>query len=112
MTLSQLKKLTSSWQKKLRLLDWDIAVRWMSREEENGEFAHANGYCIWSEQHKSAKIVISRNSEDIDHTVVHELLHVLLDGHLPIAKAHVRDVIPHEFAINALADALLNESAL
>lgn len=96
--------MTAHWQRILRLQNWEIDVRWMLKSDDH--FECSNGYCVWSEQHKSAKIVISKESEDIEQTVVHECLHLLLHGNKPIERAMRGDLVGQEFAINTLASVL------
>jgi Zn-dependent peptidase ImmA (M78 family) len=79
---------------------------WMPAKESKGEFAGSNGYCIWNEEHRIAQIVISRDSEDINHTVVHELLHLLIEGNMPQEKVMSQHRAWIEFAINNLSDVI------
>jgi Zn-dependent peptidase ImmA (M78 family) len=63
-----------------------------------------NGYCVWSEEHKSAGISISKKAEHIQHTIIHELLHIRLDGHAPMLEAQS---VSTEVTVNAMASMLL-----
>lgn len=83
MTLSQLKKLTAIWVERLKLLDWDIAVRWSTAEEtENGY-----GFCHYHHETKEATIIITDpkfyseedqkdKTKDPEVFIVHELSHL------------------------------------
>lgn len=100
MTISQLRTYARRWQRRMKLQEWDITVRWMTRKER-AEYPDWNGFCTWSEQHKLAAIAISKESDDIRHTVCHELLHLRWSGHAPQTDS---PNVPEEVAINALAD--------
>jgi hypothetical protein len=74
-----LQPLLRDWQKRLRLEDWDIKVK----------YAEIEGYgrCRPQAHHKVAQIEIKSSPpkdncgtcEDIEVTLVHELLHVRID---------------------------------
>ena len=84
MKLSDLKRLTAIWQERLKLLDWDVAVRWATKDEvKTGED------WAWAEFHaheKRGEIVLThpdlwtddvdRKSRDLEVYVVHELSHL------------------------------------
>lgn len=105
MTLSQLRAIAKQWQANLRLQDWEIKVRWMTKAEKAGEYLNANGFCGWNEQHKFANVVIDRDGEHIESTVIHELLHILWEGNLPLEKTG-SNLTHKEIAINTLAELL------
>jgi Zn-dependent peptidase ImmA (M78 family) len=103
MKLAEVRAYGKLWQSRLKLLDWDVQYRWMTKAESL-EMSDCNGFCQWSEQHRSAVIAISKDSESIPRTVIHELGHLRIEGHLPCSG---ETNIPLEVAINALTEALL-----
>ena len=50
------------------------------------EFPNYNGFCEWDDQHGAARIRICPAAQSIDHAIVHELLHVLLEGDKPFEE--------------------------
>lgn len=79
MTISDLEVLVHKWQERMRLLDWDIAVTFATKEETET----FNGLCIPFLHSRTAEITIAnedaddgRTLTDVEITVVHELLHI------------------------------------
>ena len=80
---------------------------------EPDEIPGCVGYCSFTPEHQSAEILIlhpdylqdhtKETGQTVEHIVVHELLHLVLDGHKSTGKSDSR----HEQAINCLARALL-----
>lgn len=103
MKLQELRATCKQWATKLGLAHWKISIRWMN-EEESEEHPGINGFCYWSADHTHGWIRISKDSEDILHTTIHEILHLRLDGHLPMTY---KKSVPLEVTINALTAALL-----
>ena len=110
----KLSSLKLEWQKKLRLKDWTIKICYSPRElvqELTG--CNAIGACDCFVEAKVAKIHVVKprdedgeRSQDIENTVVHELLHCHFEAFQkaePIVKLHIEQVI------EILADALLAE---
>ncbi|CCF83479.1 hypothetical protein [Nitrolancea hollandica] len=71
------------WQRKLRLQDWDIKIRFVTRKEMDGKDGQVN----YHSHIKRARIDILHPDEerpgaveplDIENTIVHELLHIHL----------------------------------
>jgi Zn-dependent peptidase ImmA (M78 family) len=104
MTLRELLAYTAKWRDQLGLSQWEIEVKWMCAADSRS-MPDANGYCWWSEQHQYAEIRIAKDSTDIEHTVIHELLHLRLEGHAVMADTDVHRT-PIEVCINRLADQL------
>lgn len=80
MTLATLRRITKLWQKRLKLQDWKINVRF------NASIASENaaGMADWHPDNRTAEIDILPPhliADDIEETLVHELLHVLYEGH-------------------------------
>lgn len=80
MTLANLRRLTKLWQKRLKLQDWKIVARFTSSiASEN-----AAGMADWHPDNRTAQVDILPPhliTDDIEETLVHELLHVLYEGH-------------------------------
>jgi hypothetical protein len=99
------------WQSRLRLDDWKISI-----VMTNGSLLRPNtlGNVRWDADEKSAVIRVLDAAdyqvgcremlEDMEFTVVHELLHLELST-LPRSEASRRD---EEFAVNHIATALLS----
>lgn len=100
MTLPQLRKRTSVWQTRLNLREWTLIVAW-GREDEMVGLA---GCCQWNAEELHAVIHINRRDPTPEGTLVHELLHILLDGHLEEVPAYD---VHRERAINRMTAALL-----
>lgn len=101
------------WQGLLRLGDWKATVQMVPQSDLDDGVA---GHCAFDEGQKVALIRLMRPEDlpnlrslafsyDVEHTLVHELLHLhLLDAEFEQQKNE-------EFAINAIADALLSLAA-
>lgn len=83
MTDRELEDLLRHWQRKLRLQDWDIEIRFVSKDEMTGR----DGTVQYHTHLKTARIEVLRPGEerpnawipyDIENTIVHELLHLHL----------------------------------
>lgn len=106
MKLQELRAFCKLWAAKLGLAHWRIVIRWMTPEEEE-EFPDINGFCYWSPDHTHGWVRISKDSEDTKHTIVHELLHLRIEGHAPMTG---KKNMPLEVTINALTAALLEST--
>jgi hypothetical protein len=113
LTSKQLVNLVDDWQDRLHLVDWAIAVAYCTPDEMPS--LQAAGSCGVDQDHKQAQICIlhpkyfsplgnSYRLRDLEHTIVHELLHIHLDG-LDTPNTRDREV---EQVINLVADTLLN----
>ena len=74
-----------SWQKKLRLEEWDIKFfiledKEMNAEELNNDMEanETNGFIVSYYVNRFAKIYIRKNGPDVEQTIIHELTHLLL----------------------------------
>lgn len=79
MTLATLRRLTKLWQKRLKLQDWKLDVRFAADMADTSA-----GECWWHPDNRTAEIHILPPhiiEDDIEETLVHELLHVLYEGH-------------------------------
>ena len=85
MNQKKLEKLLKIWQKRLRIQDWDIKIKF-ARQTELGEVTGitADGSCNVASYSKEAWILILDpvdrvdSSDSIEHILVHELLHVAM----------------------------------
>ena len=101
-------KILRHWQKRLRITDWHIELRVKRWHEMSGDL----GACHVSPELRHAVIDVLAPGDtpdgylmDIEHTIVHELLHVVLDPVAPDGD-DTRGVL-FEQAINTIASALL-----
>ncbi len=108
-----LAQVLERWQERLKLRDWHITIRFATYADmDNGD---AQGLCQCDEEQRQARIRIlhpdhypsdSWLPQDIEATVVHELLHVLLE---PFGwPASRRGQIGAEQALNALSSTLVS----
>lgn len=116
MTFKQFEKdlneLLKEWQKRLRLQDWEITLKVINDQSEDGQYASCK-HCF---KYKSAVIRIYELPDtdqgdrtcntDYEVTLIHELLHLhaaAFDSEIP---KHLDDHI--EFMIEAVARALVD----
>jgi len=72
-----------SWQKKLRLSDWNITIDVLS-EREDPELIDNDGYVLIRALDNEAQIFINEDAEDKREIVIHELWHVVLRDRLQV----------------------------
>lgn len=91
------------WQEVLNLLEWKITIRWATAKE-SVECVGLNYFSV--EEQKSA-VAIARNCPKNmqEETLVHELLHLVFDGHTPTDPDKYDPL--HERALNKTAAALI-----
>jgi hypothetical protein len=101
LTEKQITRLCRTWQRRLRLRDWRVEVRLAAQEEMGDEQGHVD----YDDTELTAKVRLldgdDRTSEDIERTLIHELLHLRLAA-WEVPYGHQ----PQETAINLLADSL------
>lgn len=105
MTTATLKRLMKLWQKRLKLQDWVVDVRFSSDMDSDS----SAGECSWHPDNRTATIHILPPNiiiDDIEETLVHELLHILYEGHTWYSD-DARSV-HQERALNQTAAALVN----
>lgn len=111
-TQKQLERRLAYWQRRLRLLDWHLTIK-KERTSDGTVPEHAQAYCQAYRSSKVAHIGIiherdydSRNllPQDMDWSLVHELLHVHISG---IKKNEFKWSLQEEQAIDALAYAFI-----
>jgi hypothetical protein len=90
------------WQKVLNLQEWKIKVRFGSDEEMNATGNPCQGLNYFSVEELTSEILL--HPETDESTLVHELLHLVFDGH----KSKLGKYDPlHERALNRTAAALM-----
>lgn len=103
MTLKTLQSRAQYWQARLNLREWSITVGWGTGKEcpESGPVL---GCCGWKAEELTAEIHITRRQKYQEETLIHELLHIVMQGH----EAEVPEYDVHvERAINRIATALI-----
>lgn len=84
MTAKQLDKLLKLWVKRLRLQDWHITLKVVSKVEGVGD---ANPYggttCKASFMEADVQLRAGMSDGETELTLVHELLHVVFGGMVP-----------------------------
>lgn len=111
MTQRTLTRLKNLWQKRLGLEDWKISATFCSEETFKEKIGGDSvGGCFWTADRKIAEIYIRKPSvlhslgDDLEDILVHEMLHILLEGH----KEEIPpDDVNTERAINQLSAALI-----
>lgn len=110
MTILELQRLKTRWQRRLRILDWDVSISFAT----SSELEDCYGDCAVLAEEKCAKIRILRQDdwvglptawspEQVTATLVHELLHIPLAPWPVDSDAAVRE---KEQAINCMTTAL------
>mgnify|MGYP001275651425 CR=1 FL=1 len=105
MTIREVRALVREWQSLIPgLKDWKISISWGSKPnmlDDHGEILDAT--CLWQTEHALATILIRRAAPEIEATILHELLHILLEGHTT-RRAYSA---VFELGLNRLADLLV-----
>jgi hypothetical protein len=116
-TEADLRRYLTEWQYFLRLQQWKIKIRYAGTREMSGDDGSiAWGRCYQNEDHLRAKITIlhpdqyedDEGRNEIEVTVVHELLHLLLgplrrECRMPDKSGDIAE----EQSINVLAEILV-----
>ena len=117
MTPEQLKARVEYWQQQLRLKDWLIDAQIVSAEELQGMGAWAYNKMDHENRFSQIRLVdpqwahlLCQNGPplypyNLEETLVHEMLHIHLRGWE--AEPDTSAFEDHEFAINAIAQALM-----
>lgn len=102
MTLFELRRLTRLWQKRLRITDWRVTVKF-------GEASGNLGTTDYNPRELFATVEIKPGQKDeryhdggIEQTLIHELLHIVMHGD----RDYVGEDVGQERSINVIADAL------
>jgi hypothetical protein len=106
MTQAQLSRLCAKWKKRLGLVTWKTRVRFVRFGNMAGELGRVEFYPEMMRAEISILHPDDRTAKPDERypelDLVHELLHLLIDGH----KGPDKYSIAHERAINAIAEAL------
>ena len=103
MSQKDLNSLLRYWRKKLGVdSSWKITAKFALTEN----MQECQGLNHIFPEYQSSEILIDENNTEVEETLVHELLHILFDGDLPI---DIEYSVTHERAINKVA-ALLVQS--
>ena len=113
----RLQRLSRKWIKKLKLQNFQkIDIRLYSKEQMDGSL----GLAHWSPEYGQAQVLIldPMENEDVtadefeefmEVTLVHELLHIRLDGHKTMESVTANYDPAYEAAINILSDLLVKD---
>lgn len=115
MKISELRLAAGEWQARLGLHEWELLIAW-GKKAQPGCLPEikklemdddCEGNCYWQPEHPFGIILLRRKSTAHLHTLVHEMLHLRLEGH----QNQPNDYDPlYERSINALTAALLGET--
>ncbi len=100
MKIGKARELVEAWKTILNIPEWTVSVRWGTKREMDGVV----GTCVWSPEELAAQILLARTQENYEQTIIHELLHIVLEGHKPMNGRYSE---LQERAINRIADGLL-----
>lgn len=102
MTLRALRSRAAFWVGRLNLKEWTVNVSWGDGKEvpEAGPVA---GSCSWNVEHLTAEVTVTKGSAQVEQTLVHELLHIVLQGHADLSGPYDAHL---ERAINRITAAL------
>jgi hypothetical protein len=99
LTIRQLRNLLLEWQSILKLTTWTITLNYGTNKYMGGNV----GLNVFSPEEEISNIYLRRGEGE--STLVHELLHLVFDGHkAPEGQAYST---LHERAINRTAEALV-----
>lgn len=100
MTLKEFRLAADSWKVKLGLADYRFEIRRAKPSDmEGSEYV---GHAFWKPEFQDARILLRKDATL--HDLVHEMLHVRLESHLPAPREY--DPL-YERGINAITDALV-----
>lgn len=120
LTEDELRAYCASWQELLGLRDWNVTVRLVRASEYQGSVTKG-GDVRWSHEKRAALIRITAAEDysnqadkdlempqDMEATLVHELLHLHTVGFTEKAADH--EIVAEEQMVNAVARALVSLS--
>ncbi len=102
MTLFELRRLCRLWQKRLRITDWRITVKFSEAEGNLGITDYNPRELIATIEIRPGQTEERYHDGGTEQTLIHELLHVVLDGE----KEYGGEDLGQERSINRIADAL------
>jgi len=76
MTLPEMRDCVKVYQEQLGLQSWNIKIKYLKKNAENDA-----GCIYWMTELAAAQILVAKDELDPEHTIVHELLHLLYEGH-------------------------------
>lgn len=105
MTSRELTALGRRYLKRLEADEWLRGTRFRIRKLDG-----LYGFSEWFPEERIALVSVNRGlDEEMTHTtLIHELLHMVLEGHKP-PSSHAKYDPNYELALNRLAKALWNE---
>lgn len=111
-----LVELCKEWQKRLRLQDWEVQISF--KRKFDMALAEALGDITYQRESRRAVINILDPLDydpahlfpiDIEHTVVHELLHIPISAYIAVEfECDGPESLAQEQAINSITTALVN----
>ncbi len=108
-THKRLQRVCRDWQHRLRLNDWEVKIVFASLEDLPAE---SQGACDWNLHARTAEIKVldpkewdSAIPQDVENTVVHELIHLHL---APWDTKNKAQEIQMEQAIESLSGAFVS----
>ena len=112
MTIRQVRRqLLPFWQEALNLREWKIVVKFgTAKEMEDAQGIRCQGLNYISVEELESHIFLDRKviEQDVESTLVHELLHLVFDGH---KNQTMRYDPMQERALNRTAGALMRLAA-
>lgn len=100
MTSAQLQARCDYWADRLNLREWHITATFGTAKQMHGDL----GNVFWHTEELKATVRISRTVTAKEETLIHELLHVVIQGHAPLTTPYDVNL---EKAINRLAAAFM-----
>lgn len=114
MSHSELKKILKYWIPILKLKDWDIQIQYDPSGSPDGygktkrSYMAKKAYIFITPEDKLNKEIFSLASKDIETTIVHELIHLMMSPIDTFQKDSPGDLFM-ENVIETLAMAFINE---
>lgn len=102
MKISEARDVCLEWQKSLGLESWDVRVRWANPKDKMTLDDY--GQIMWWTEECRAEMILHRKNADVE-TIVHELMHVRLEGHRPEPLPY--DAV-YEQGLNRVVSILVN----
>ena len=107
MTLRKTKEIVEQYRQKFKLAHYDIAVKFDRKLKSDDDGSALCGCITWQPEYRQAQLhlnpTVHSNDEEMRRTVVHELAHLLLEGHQQKPNEYSGQ---YEFALNLLAELL------
>ena len=104
MRLPEIRERAKHWQSRLKLNDWNICVQWGTVKKMKDE----DGKVEFCSEDLSATVYIHPKCTKREETLVHELLHIVIEGD---KTEDLKYDVHMERAINRIAAALCSTDA-